>query len=251
MSTGNFRWSNSRLLKSSDDCYSGHPYALIILNQPISRRNKVFHRIWENAHLKICADGGGNQLYEAFKDTDRQKVYIPHYIRGDLDSLRDDVRKFYISQGTEIQRDADQDSTDFMKCIELIRKKEQEFSIKYDVVALGALGGRVDQAMSIIHYMYKLKSERIIYFLSDQSMTILLDKGTHQIQCDRAIEGPTCGIIPIGIEKAVVTTTGLRWNLLNSSTSFGEMISTSNHLIEDVVTIETDSPVLWTVELKI
>ncbi|CAG8677418.1 2712_t:CDS:2 [Cetraspora pellucida] len=221
--------------------------------------------------MKICADGGGNQLYEAFEGTDKQHMYIPHYIRGDLDSLRDDVRDFYSSK---VEQDPDQNSTDFMKCIELVRRKES--SVKHEIVALGTFGGRVDQAMSNIHYLYKLKNERRIYLLSDQNMTILLDKGKHQIHCNQAIEGPSCGIIPIGIERAIVTTTGLEWNLsmlifvtpipffsinfvesdstfviANSSTSFGEMISTSNHLINDIVMIETDSPILWTVELKI
>ncbi|CAG8772814.1 475_t:CDS:1, partial [Racocetra fulgida] len=77
--------------------------------------------------------------------------YIPHYIRGDLDSLRDDVRDFYISKvskhsiysfskyiteqkaidkGTEVEQDPDQNSTDFMKCIELVRRKERESSVK-------------------------------------------------------------------------------------------------------------------------
>ncbi|KAF0498708.1 thiamine pyrophosphokinase [Gigaspora margarita] len=138
-----------------------------------------------------------------------------------------------------------------MKCIELVRRKERESSVKHEIVALGTFGGRVDQAMSNIHYLYKLKNERRIYLLSDQNMTILLDKGKHQIHCNQAIEGPSCGIIPIGIERAIVTTTGLEWNLTNSSTSFGEMISTSNHLTNDIVMIETDSPILWTVELKI
>ncbi|KAF0498705.1 thiamine pyrophosphokinase [Gigaspora margarita] len=244
-------WSVTKFLTRVGKCISEPPYALIILNQPISRRNNVFHTLWENANLKICADGGGNQLYEAFEGTDKQQMYIPHYIRGDLDSLRDDVKDFYISKGAEVERDPDQNSTDFMKCIELVRRKERESSVKHEIVALGTFGGRVDQAMSNIHYLYKLKNERRIYLLSDQNMTILLDKGKHQIHCNQAIEGPSCGIIPIGIERAIVTTTGLEWNLTNSSTSFGEMISTSNHLTNDIVMIETDSPILWTVELKI
>jgi len=102
--------------------------------------------------------------------------YIPDYIRGDLDSLRDDVRNFFLSRGTEIQRDPDQESTDFMKCIDLISIKEEENSSKYDVLAIGAFGGRFDQTMSNIHYLYKLKDERKIYLLSDKTMTFLLDK---------------------------------------------------------------------------
>jgi thiamine pyrophosphokinase len=104
--------------------------------------------------------------------------YIPDYIRGDLDSLREDVRHFFYSQETEIQQESEQKSTDFMKCIKLIsiKEEEEENSSKYDVLAIGAFGGRFDQTMSNIHYLYKLKDERKIYLLSDNNMTFLLDK---------------------------------------------------------------------------
>ena len=102
--------------------------------------------------------------------------YIPNYIRGDLDSLRDDVRDFYHSQGTEIQCESEQESTDFMKCIDLINIKEEETSLKYDILAMGAFGGRFDQTMSNIHYLYKLKDERRIYLLSDKNMAFLLER---------------------------------------------------------------------------
>ena len=90
--------------------------------------------------------------------------------------MRDDVRKFYHSRGTEIQFETDQDSTDFMKCIDLVRIKEKETFSKYDVLAIGTSGGRLDQIMSNIHYLYKLKDERKIYLLSDKNMSFLLNK---------------------------------------------------------------------------
>ena len=102
--------------------------------------------------------------------------YIPNYIRGDLDSLRDDVREFYQSRGTEIQYEPEQDSTDFKKCVDLISTREEGTSLKYDVLAIGALGGRFDQMMSHVHYLYKLKDERKVYLLSDKIMIFLLDK---------------------------------------------------------------------------
>ena len=43
--------------------------------------------------------------------------YTPDLIKGDLDSLRDDVRAYYSSRGVRIVQDHDQDSTDLMKCI--------------------------------------------------------------------------------------------------------------------------------------
>ncbi|RIA97986.1 thiamine pyrophosphokinase 1-like protein [Glomus cerebriforme] len=245
MATTTFDWKIKEFLDKKER-FKGSPYILIILNQPIKCRDDIFHILWENAHLRICADGGANQLYDTFKG-----IYIPNYIRGDLDSLRDDVRKFYYSQGTDIQHEPEQESTDFMKCINLVSFKEEENSLKYDVIAIGAFGGRFDQTMSNIHYLYKLKDERKIYLISDKNLAFLLDKGKHNIICDREIEGPTCGILPIGVQRAILTTSGLKWNMTNVTSSFGVMISTSNILINDVVTIETDTPVIWTVELQI
>lgn len=79
--------------------------------------------------------------------------------------------------------------------------------------------------------------------------------------------------MPLG-GPIVLTTRGLRWNLSKYRISllhsrhadcfnlltdhviadypchFGGMVSTSNLLAEDIVEIETDKPVVWTVELK-
>lgn len=50
--------------------------------------------------------------------------FLPYLIKGDLDSIRDDVRAYYTSQGVPIIGDKDQDSTDLMKCVEAITEKE-------------------------------------------------------------------------------------------------------------------------------
>lgn len=82
----------------------------------------------------------------------------------------------------------------------------------------------------------------------------------------------TCGILPVGIESAVVTTRGLKWDIggfytmivdhytggqvadmgVDEETSFRGLISTSNHLLpsEPVVYLRTTRPVLWCVEIR-
>ncbi|CAO3674571.1 unnamed protein product [Umbelopsis ramanniana] len=231
------------------------PYALIILNQKLNRID-VFKKLWTGASYRFCADGGANRLYDAFKDDlDLREKYLPHAIHGDLDSLRKDVREYYESKNIEVSQDHDQYSTDFMKCISLLRKKEtsdeNEHGIKYDIVAFPALGGRFDQTIASINQLYFLKDEidRQTLLVSDENLTILLDEGKHRIECNRQVEGPTCGIMPLG-GPIVLTTRGLRWNLTDYPCHFGGMVSTSNLLAEDIVEIETDKPVVWTVELK-
>ena len=48
-----------------------------------------------------------------------------------------------------------------------------------------------------------------------------------------------------------VVTTGLKWNLDGERPlEFGSLISSSNELVEPLITVETDSPLLWTTGLK-
>src|ERR1700761_5634657 len=93
-------------------------------------------------------------------------------------------------------------------------------------------------------------------------------QGEHIIHLDHAILGPTCGLLPVGIDSTVLSTTGLKWNLCTNNavqpsqsfsrfiadaeSSFDGLISTSNHLVadEETVGIKTSRPIWWTVELR-
>lgn len=48
------------------------PYAMIILNQPITRKD-IFLRAWAASEMRLCADGGANRLYDLFNDEQRSK----------------------------------------------------------------------------------------------------------------------------------------------------------------------------------
>ncbi|KAF9186670.1 hypothetical protein BGZ50_002382 [Haplosporangium sp. Z 11] len=261
----------------SDETGQGE-FALIILNQPIRIRRQLFDNVWQNAKYRFCADGGANRLYDLL-DTDEERTkYLPDYIRGDLDSLRDPVKDYYLAKGVPVERVSDQDSTDFMKCVELVRDRDpqpgssalvsspdlSDSSVpngedqetergncgrKLAIVALGGIGGRFDQSMSSIHYLYILNRERQAVLVSNESIVVVLADGTHEITCNLEIEGPSCGVIPVGSSEATLTLTGLKWDVENWKTSFGGQISTSNVLIGSKVIVQTDAPVVWTTEL--
>jgi len=59
-----------------------------------------------------------------------------------------------------------------------------------------------------------------------------------------------CGLIPMD-GKATVSTSGLKWNLNKQPLRFGELISTSNSFSLETkeVIVETDSMLLWTMDL--
>lgn len=218
--------------------------ALIILNQPIGN-TRLFEKAWENCTLRVCADGGANQLYDYCTPESRPK-YLPDIVTGDFDSLRNDVREYYESQNVNVFKQPDQYSTDFMKSIRAI----SEHGHTQGIIALGAMGGRVDQSFSSIHQLFLChEKKQQCFLLSDQSVTFLLPIGESTILTPRKYLGTTCGIIPLQ-GKTMITTSGLKWDVTDWETDFGLQISTSNGLVEETVNIKCDKPVLFTAELK-
>jgi len=244
-------WSPSRFFSSEEPL---HPFALILLNQPFNWA--AFERISRSASIILCADGGANWLYRQSSENGSADSYIPNAIVGDLDSLESDVETFYRNQGVAVVRDPDQYTTDFTKCLKWLRENPsnpQAPSARLDVVAIGGLGGRVDQAFSQIHHLYMATKKREllvgeVYLLSEQSLSFVLEEGLNRIRLSRETCAENVGIIPI-TGPAVISTKGLEWDVQNWQTEFGGQLSTSNHLESEIVEIETTTRVLFTVEL--
>ncbi|KAJ5992864.1 hypothetical protein N7451_008588 [Penicillium sp. IBT 35674x] len=200
------------------------PYALLILNQPINER--AYEVLSEHACYVICADGGANRLYDLTKNQGQESTELPNVIVGDLDSLHPAVRSHYEELGVTISEDPDQYTTDFTKCLKYLNTHASEIIASprrprgsasqssseslLEVVILGGLGGRVDQAFSQIHHLYMMtetqrelreiqhstsdpndhpggdKTPRLatggsLYLVSEESITFVLHKGRNII----------------------------------------------------------------------
>ncbi|KAL1413673.1 thiamine pyrophosphokinase [Vanrija albida] len=225
-------------------------YAMIILNQQITRRDTLY-RAWAASTVRFCADGGANRLYDAL-DPEERAIMLPTMIKGDLDSLRSDVRAYYTSKGVAIKRDPSEDATDLMKCMAEVEAIEQASGKQFALLFYGGFSGRLDQTVHTMSILLKLREKRReTYVISEDSLAWVTDTGAHLIDIDHTTMGQTCGILPIGVEDAFVRTEGLKWNL-NWVTSIGGELSTSNHLLpsEPAVFLETTAPVFWTVEIQ-
>ncbi|KAL7271324.1 thiamine pyrophosphokinase [Rhizina undulata] len=257
---------------SEDEEKGFKPFALLILNREILNL-KMFKATWKNAQLRICADGGANRLFDALNPEERTE-YIPNCIKGDLDSIRTDVRSFYAANGVEIIKNPDQNSTDFGKCLVYIAENDlqpifketssrnwawnssEKISVEYPkliVVAWGGFGGRVDQSFHSVHVLFVAAGEvgrlRQIYVVSDESITFLLQDGVNIIHTPQTAVGPTCGIIPVA-GPAIISTKGFEWNLMDAETRFGGLVSTSNHLKKDIVEVKASDPIIFTAEIR-
>ena len=138
------------------------------------------------------------------------------------------------------------------------------------VFIYGGFGGRFDQEMAVINALcvwgrkesfrqttLAVYDEQTCAFLLSESPAINhirirypgrdLDKTN---QSARVGEGPTCGLIPIFGRCEKVFTTGLQWNLNGEMPiEFGGLVSSSNRVIDDIVVVETSTPMLFTAEI--
>ena len=206
------------------------------------------------------------QLLLSFSSSDICK--IPDDICGDFDSVRPEVADYYEQHGAELLKDSDQHSTDLMKCLKQASTMAKghlawfnEDHAKWpkvtsmDVVILGGLGGRADQAFSQLHHLYVASNDPTlnlgeIYLVTPSSIIFLLKKGLNWIRAPVApgFFTENVGIIPMG-RPSVISTQGLEWDVTNWSTEFGTQLSTSNHIKADVVRVTTTEKVLFTMEL--
>ena len=294
--------------EDDDDDVVGYTSALIILNWELpfgldttssdqknndyERKNNNMVNTWrliQKASVCVCADGGANRLYDqiplCFPDEDADEVrkrYLPHIIAGDLDSVRGEVKEYYSRHGVEIvDLSHDQDTTDLMKCIDLLMnfrnwKKPRKDSLRklhtrlskrmelyssvssvsmsaYDaIVAVGAHGGRLDHILGNLSILYMYRDLPLV-LIGENNLTRLVRKGKTVIK-PSLLEGPKCGLVPLQGE-AVATSSGLRWNLSDTTMVMGGLISSCNEIVvhDDGymdVHIHTNADLIWTIQLN-
>ncbi|XP_062019700.1 thiamine pyrophosphokinase 1 isoform X2 [Rosa rugosa] len=231
-------------------------YALVVLNQSLPRFSPL---LWSHAQLRLCADGGANRVYDDMPlllphldASDVRKRYKPDVIKGDLDSITKEVLEFYANMGTKVVDEShDQDTTDLHKCIAYICDWAQKLDkSNLCILVAGALGGRFDHEIGNINVLYRFSTIRIILLSDDCLIHLLPRTHRHEIHIQSSVEGPHCGLVPIGTPSGSTTTTGLQWDLNETEMKFGGLISTSNLVKEDKITVQSDSDLLWTITIK-
>ena len=233
--------------------------AIVILNSPITDVG-CFNRVYNQASYRLCADGGANRLHDLLINSSPNVPWesvlqsaAPNAIHGDLDSLENEVGRRFEKIGVEISKDPDQYSTDFGKAIKKVVKEVPQVK---DVLIWGSLGGRVDQGIGLLHELYreqKYRHPEIRFWLfSEASITVSLKPGTTIIHTPLKTDliQRNIGILPL-YGPAIITTRGLEWDVVDWSTEMGGRVSTSNHIVEDHISIKTDRDILFTLERRV
>uniref|UniRef100_A0A0D9V0S7 thiamine diphosphokinase n=1 Tax=Leersia perrieri TaxID=77586 RepID=A0A0D9V0S7_9ORYZ len=158
-------------------------------------------------------------------------LWLPRQWHKGLSSVVSSLADFFSSpSGSQISdKSHNQETTDLHKCISRIHRSTSDHEkTNLCVLVTGALGGRFDHEAANINILYLFSDMRIV-LLSDDCLIRLLPKThKHDIYIESSVEGPHCGLFPVGAPSGSTTTTGLKWNLSEAKMRFGSMISTSN-----------------------
>ena len=177
----------------------------------------LIEKAMEFAPALVAADGGANGLSAA--------GITPEAIIGDLDSL-EDAQAWRGRLGDRVRHIAEQNSTDFEKCLYSI---DAPFFI-----GVGFLGGRVDHELAALSAMLAeprpvlLIGEQDVVFAPPQDVTLHLQRG------DRV------SIMPMRPVRA--TGAGLKWPLDALPLAPGERVGSSNEATGGPVRLAFDTP---------
>lgn len=166
----------------------------------------------------VAADGGARHVMDAGR--------MPDMVIGDMDSLAPQTQEALGAH--RLHRVAEQDSTDFEKCLMRIEAPL--------VLAAGFRGGRLDHDLAAMHALVRFAAQRCILlsqtefvFLCPPSMMLDLPKGT------------PLSLFPFG--PVTGNSRGLEWSFESLDYAPGGRIGTSNRVAGPVL-IEMNAPVM-------
>jgi len=263
---------------------------LLLLNTP-PRPAAALRQLWSLSSYRVCADAAANRLRDSIQialgDEKmvsgtpwelRQRLHemqhvakqhesmVPDAVTGDFDSIRPDVLDFYRQHDAAIVHDPSHHSTDFEKALRLVEEaqaasmrscaQEGHAPRRWTVVAFGAFGDRFDHELASINVLHRFRKFERLLLMGERMTAELLAPGRHVIRPNPQLEGPTCGLLPIGGVCDAVWTSGLRWNLRGESMQFGGLVSSSNDMVPHAedgrleVRVTTSHPLVWTSVLR-
>ena len=155
----------------------------------------------------MLADGGANYLFKSkWKDSEKVRVIV-----GDLDSVEDEVKKFYQEKGVEITYIYDQDYNDLHKAMKWCCDKNYQH-----VIIFGAFADRIDQTLSALsltsEFSHNHPQMDTILMGQNSVMILIKPKLQYHITLPKWAKKKGCGMIPFQNAEHIESS-GFKWNL--------------------------------------
>ncbi|TFG71246.1 MAG: thiamine diphosphokinase [Anaerolineales bacterium] len=183
--------------------------------------------------IVVAANGGSSHLLKC-------GIY-PQHIIGDLDSLSPEMREDLMAHTTTFHSYPPQkDETD----LELALLWAASQNSTAQIVILGAMGGRPDQALANLLLLALPELEdRDVRIAGDGWVILVIHCG--ETRTISGAMGDTLSLIPLGGEVRGIKTTGLSYPLRNETLTFGPARGVSNVFAASHAAISVEAGILW------
>lgn len=188
--------------------------ALILIGAGSISEDRFRSFLQEDSEI-IAADGGVNKL--------KEWGIIPDRVFGDMDSIED--RGFW-EEKTKVIEIEEQDTTDLEKCL---------YSTDAELyLAFGFTGSRFDHSLYTLHVLEKYKDKNIIFITDEEAIFKIQDEWSAKLPI-----GTRISFIPLE-ETTNIKSQGLKYPLDGIKLKIGEMVSTSNEVSEENVSVQLE-----------
>jgi len=208
--------------------------AIIFVNGELCNA-QVVRQFALQADKIIAADGGLKHVFAL--------GLTPHLLIGDLDSVSADEVTRARELGCEVrQYPVEKDETD----LELALLAAVECGCG-SIRLAAALGGRLDQTLANIYLLNLPQMDGVDARLDDGKTEVVLIRSTHELE-GRA--GDTVSLLPLSPLVRGITTTDLKFPLIDESLEFSRSRGISNVMLSSTATIEVTSGALLCVHIR-
>ncbi len=171
---------------------------------------------------------------------------LPDHVVGDFDSIDKEILKKYQKNSQIIFHEyrPEKDNTDTDMALKLaIELKSSHITV------IGALGKRMDHAISNIHILKDALKAKIPCQIVDEYNKIYLIKDNILLN-KKETYGKYISLIPLTTTVEGVTLKGFKYLLQNATFVIGESLGVSNELIEEIGYIEIKKGIFIVIESK-
>jgi thiamine pyrophosphokinase len=201
---------------------------LVISGGKAPKEATIRNLITEDTYI-ICADSGGNVLYE-------YKIF-PDLLLGDFDSIDGNVLKYYEDAGCTIDRyKCEKNFTDTEAAVEEAMKLNPE-----EIFLLGSTGTRIDHTLANLGLLYRCYLKNIASYLVDENNEVSIYGSNFTF---KEVKGQTFSVQAFGGMVKNLSIKGAKYELINYDLYFGDPRTISNKCTDYPVNINFDSGIL-------
>jgi thiamine pyrophosphokinase len=170
------------------------------------------------------------------------------HVVGDLDSVSDTALRHARANGAEVHRHpADKDATDIELALDLVVQQVAPATGLRSLLVVGSGGGRLDHLLAdlLVLSAPRLEPLEVTAWIGAATITVVRPGAGRSVTGER---GEQVSLLPVHGAAEGVTTTGLRWPLVDAHLAAGTTRAVSNEVLSPTASVRIAAGVVAVVQ---